>query len=423
VSVKPSCVARAARVNSCWRLDRALPHELRSSGLQAPSRTNGPAPSTSLPAPSVSVPRRHVFAAAARRYLNLHFATGRRLRFVSPDVGCGLDEGNVGSVARTCGGRARAAWLWVVDLNRQSLTAVVPGMKVRSLEGACNDAGGRCLEVKYGSQFERPSTARRASPAAVGIDENGNDEYQALFGLPSTRSERPRSRATTTSAWRWIRTAYASCNGLLADLAATTWRPFSRPMRRPTPSTTSRLSCSRTDEWWACLRRRPAQPRDHVLGPHVAEFPRRLRPVDCTPNGTASILRPSRRLGAWKQPCAWPGPRRTRARRSTLRDVVGTGSRATRPLVDERRSDGSSPSLPARRGARMLTLAPDVPLHQPRAGGSTRWALRRTGARNPSGTAACWPGRQSPGSPHRAGHQRDEPVPMPGPAGPTQTCV
>jgi pyruvate dehydrogenase E1 component len=75
-----------------------------------------------------------------------------------------------------------------VDLNRQSLDRVVPGIRAAQLKRLFAECGWRVLEVKYGNMlqelFERPEGAdlRRC------IDDMNNEDYQALITLPGAEA-------------------------------------------------------------------------------------------------------------------------------------------------------------------------------------------------------------------------------------------
>ncbi|MEY2478082.1 MAG: pyruvate dehydrogenase component [Actinomycetota bacterium] len=195
VSVKPHASPVLHAINYLLgRLDRRYLTELRSfGGLQAyPSRTKDPDPvdfSTGSVGLGATAP---LFAAAAHRYLDLHYweptmpsARLRRdeARFVALMGDAELDEGNVWEAILEPAVTELGGVLWVVDLNRQSLDRVVPGMKVKSLEGAFQDAGWQVLEVKYGSALRAAFDSPKGEGLRRRIDEMPNDEYQALFGL------------------------------------------------------------------------------------------------------------------------------------------------------------------------------------------------------------------------------------------------
>ena len=95
-----------------------------------------------------------------------------------------LDEGNVWEAILDQALAGLDNLLWIVDLNRQSLDRVVPGIRARQLERLFEESGWQVLEAKYGRRlqtlFERPGgTALRRR-----IDEMSNEEYQALIRLP-----------------------------------------------------------------------------------------------------------------------------------------------------------------------------------------------------------------------------------------------
>ena len=74
--------------------------------------------------------------------------------------------------------------LWIVDLNRQSLDRVIPGIKVQEMEALFRGIGWQVVEAKYSRRlqatFSRPGgeTLRRC------IDDMPNEEYQELVRMP-----------------------------------------------------------------------------------------------------------------------------------------------------------------------------------------------------------------------------------------------
>src|SRR5438270_9510982 len=132
VSVKPHAAPVMHAINYLLgRLDQRYLTELRSfGGLQSyPSRTKDPDPvdfSTGSVGLGATAP---LFAAAARRYLDCHFGSGPAARFVGIMGDAELDEGNVWEAILEPATADLGSVLWIVDLNRQSLDRVVPGMK------------------------------------------------------------------------------------------------------------------------------------------------------------------------------------------------------------------------------------------------------------------------------------------------------
>jgi pyruvate dehydrogenase E1 component len=175
------------------RLDRRYLTELRASGgLQAyPSRTKDPdAPdfSTGSVGLGAVVP---AFAALTADYVHAHFGTPRTQRFVALVGDAELDEGNVWEAIIDPALADLSNVLLIVDLNRQSLDRVVPGIRSGHLQHMFAGSGWRVLEAKYGrklqEQFARPDGDRLRAR----IDGMSNEEYQALIRLPGTEL-RPR---------------------------------------------------------------------------------------------------------------------------------------------------------------------------------------------------------------------------------------
>ena len=154
-------------------------------GLQAyPSRTKDPDAvdfSTGSVGLGAVAP---AFGALAHRYALSHFGHVSSRRFVGVIGDAELDEGNVWEAILDQALTGLDNLLWIVDLNRQSLDRVVPGIRARQLERLFEESGWQVLEAKYGRRlqalFERPGGAalRRR------IDEMSNEEYQALIRLP-----------------------------------------------------------------------------------------------------------------------------------------------------------------------------------------------------------------------------------------------
>jgi pyruvate dehydrogenase E1 component len=81
--------------------------------------------------------------------------------------------------------------LWIVDLNRQSLDRVVPGIRAARLMRLFAAAGWRVLEVKYGRRLQALFAQPGGEALRRRIDEMSNEEYQALIRLPGAEL-RPR---------------------------------------------------------------------------------------------------------------------------------------------------------------------------------------------------------------------------------------
>jgi pyruvate dehydrogenase E1 component len=187
-------------------LDRSMLLRLRDfGGLQSyPSRTKDPDPvdfSTGSVGLGAVAP---MFAALADRYLRSHFretvASQPERRFVALVGDAELDEGNVWEAILEEGLGDLGNVTMIVDLNRQSLDRVVPGIRIRRVEAMFAAAGWHAIEAKYGrrlqARFERPD----GDAFRERIDDMPNEEYQVLIRRPGDEARArlvdgaPRSR-------------------------------------------------------------------------------------------------------------------------------------------------------------------------------------------------------------------------------------
>ena len=186
VSVKPhaSPVFHAIQY-LLGNLDRSYLTRLRAKGgLQSyPSRTKDPDEvdfSTGSVGLGAAAP---LFAAVTRRYVDAHFGARPASRFVALMGDAELDEGNVWEAVSDPAVQGLGNVTWVVDLNRQSLDRVVPGIQVAKWRGQFEAAGWHVVEVKYGHRlraaFERPG----GEALRAWIDAMPNEQYQSLFAL------------------------------------------------------------------------------------------------------------------------------------------------------------------------------------------------------------------------------------------------
>jgi pyruvate dehydrogenase E1 component len=187
VSVKPhaSPVLHALQY-LLGNLDRRYLTELRAyGGLQSyPSRTKDPDPvdySTGSVGLGAVAP---IFGAVTERYVRHHFGTDEAGRFISLVGDAELDEGNVWEAITDPVVKGLTDVLWVVDLNRQSLDRVVPGVKAARLEKLFEANEWQVIEAKYGRRLEERFAAPGGDALRHHIDEMANEDYQALFGAP-----------------------------------------------------------------------------------------------------------------------------------------------------------------------------------------------------------------------------------------------
>ncbi|MEN8238721.1 MAG: 1-deoxy-D-xylulose-5-phosphate synthase N-terminal domain-containing protein [Actinomycetota bacterium] len=164
-------------------LDRDHLTTLRQrGGLQAyPSRTKDPDVadfSTGSVGLGAVAP---LFSAAARRYVDDHFETKPRARFIAIAGDAELDEGNVWEAIADPSLQNLGNVMLIVDLNRQSLDRIIPGIQARRLISFFRDAGWHVVEAKYGTKLQAAFDQPGGESIRHRIDEMTNEEYQSLF--------------------------------------------------------------------------------------------------------------------------------------------------------------------------------------------------------------------------------------------------
>lgn len=184
VSIKPhASPAYHAIQYLLGNLDRRYLTTLRDfGGLQAyPSRTKDPDPvdfSTGSVGLGAVAP---AFAAVAHRYAKLHFGQVTSNRFVAVVGDAELDEGSVWEAVAEEALHGLGNVLIVVDLNRQSLDRVVPGIRALQLKAAFHAAGWTVLEAKYGRKLQEAFARPGGEALRRRIDDMSNEEYQGLL--------------------------------------------------------------------------------------------------------------------------------------------------------------------------------------------------------------------------------------------------
>jgi pyruvate dehydrogenase E1 component len=186
VSVKPhaSPVYHAIQY-LLGNLDRSYLPTLRAfGGLQSyPSRTKDPDGvdfSTGSVGLGAAAP---LFAAVARRYVDAHFGARPRSRFVALIGDAELDEGNIWEAVADPATDGLGDVLWIVDVNRQSLDRVVPGVRIAQWEQQFSAAGWHVVEAKYGQALQKAFAQPGGDSLRDWIDAMPNEHYQSLFGL------------------------------------------------------------------------------------------------------------------------------------------------------------------------------------------------------------------------------------------------
>ena len=153
-------------------------------GLQAyPSRTKDPYPvdfSTGSVGLGAVAPN---FAALVNRYVQARFGTADHpeRRFIAVIGDAELDEGSVWEAVAEPALAHLDNILWIVDLNRQSLDRVVPGIRVRQLEEMFRANGWNVFEAKYGRRLQAAFSEPGGESLKRRIDEMSNEEYQFVL--------------------------------------------------------------------------------------------------------------------------------------------------------------------------------------------------------------------------------------------------
>ncbi len=184
VSIKPHASPAYHAIH--YLLGNLDQHYLRTlrefHGLQAyPSRTKDPDPvdfSTGSVGLGAVAP---AFAAVAHRYAHTHFGQVTSRRFISVIGDAELDEGSVWEAAIDEALQGLGNVLLIVDLNRQSLDRVVPGIRATQLKQLFQAADWHVLEAKYGQQLQHVFARPGGTALRQRLDEMSNEEYQSLL--------------------------------------------------------------------------------------------------------------------------------------------------------------------------------------------------------------------------------------------------
>ncbi|WP_413098493.1 transketolase-like TK C-terminal-containing protein [Streptomyces sp. Inha503] len=184
VSVKPHASPVLHAINYLLgELDESYLTTLRAfGGLQSyPSRSKDPDPvdySTGSVGIGATAP---LWGALARRYVEGRFGGAGRGRQYSLLGDAELDEGAIWEAIQDPMVPGLGEVVWVVDLNRQSLDRVIPGVAADKLQGMFAAAGWQVTTLKYGHLLEGLFTRPGGEALRARIDAMGNPEYQRLL--------------------------------------------------------------------------------------------------------------------------------------------------------------------------------------------------------------------------------------------------
>jgi pyruvate dehydrogenase E1 component len=172
-------------------LDPKYLKELRAfKGLQSyPSRTKDPDhPDFSTGSMGLGASAAN-FAAMTGEYVRTHFGdeAGRERRYVSLVGDAELDEGAVWEAIAEPALMDLKNVLWVVDINRQSLDRVIPGIRVSCWREMFKANVWHVVEAKYGKQLQAAFQLPRGELLHECLDDLTNEAYQKLLRLPPER--------------------------------------------------------------------------------------------------------------------------------------------------------------------------------------------------------------------------------------------
>jgi pyruvate dehydrogenase E1 component len=162
-------------------------------GLQAyPSRTKDPDGvdfSTGSVGLGAVAPN---FSAMTEEYIRAHHRpdSGPGRRNISLVGDAELDEGCVWEAIGEPLLSGTKNVLWVIDLNRQSLDRVIPGIRVRAWREMFTANGWRVVDAKYGKRLQAAFDEPNGELLRICIDEMSNEVYQRLLRVgPATLRE------------------------------------------------------------------------------------------------------------------------------------------------------------------------------------------------------------------------------------------
>jgi pyruvate dehydrogenase E1 component len=165
--------------------------ELRAfKGLQSyPSRLKDP-DGVHLSTGSMGLgPSAANFAAMTEEYVRMHFGADccRSRRYLSLVGDAELDEGAVWETIAEPALMDLKNVLWVVDINRQSLDRVIPGIRVGCWREMFKANDWHVIEAKYGQELQAAFQVPNGELLRECIDDLTNEAYQRLLRLSSER--------------------------------------------------------------------------------------------------------------------------------------------------------------------------------------------------------------------------------------------
>ena len=129
------------------------------------------------------------FAAMTEEYVRMHFGAEccRDRRYISLVGDAELDEGAVWEAIAEPALMDLKNVLWVVDINRQSLDRVIPGIREHCWREMFKANDWHVIEAKYGKQLQAAFQLPQGALLRECIDELTNEAYQRLLRLSPER--------------------------------------------------------------------------------------------------------------------------------------------------------------------------------------------------------------------------------------------
>jgi pyruvate dehydrogenase E1 component len=121
------------------------------------------------------------FAALAQQYAEAHFGDTTANRFIAMSGDAELDEGNIWEALIDEAVLNTPNQIWLIDLNRQSLDRVTPGVRASKLKNLFAECGWNVLEAKYGHRLQAVFACDGGEAVRRFIDDMPNEAYQSLI--------------------------------------------------------------------------------------------------------------------------------------------------------------------------------------------------------------------------------------------------
>ena len=123
------------------------------------------------------------FDAWVGSYIESHFGTGRPIssRYISLVGDAELDEGSVWEAIAEPTFHGLDNVMWVVDLNRQSLDRIIPGIRVAVWRQMFAASGWRVVDAKFGKKLQNAFAQPNGELLREAIDAMPNELYQRLL--------------------------------------------------------------------------------------------------------------------------------------------------------------------------------------------------------------------------------------------------